>query len=280
MTEPWTYERARSFFDYEKAPKEWAERCDLCGQPGMGPDFPAGPGFTTVASVDRYGFPIQTERCLACGLEFQGLRLAPAGLRALYSGPYRALVSAWHGREINAQTLEPEQEAYGHRLAKIFEAEEVGGRRILDLGGSTGVVAYEVAWDIGLGREAVTVVEPGVAEAVAALRRSGRVVVQSAEDFEAEPGSFDLILLCQTVDHLRSISKVLAKVRTWLAPGGRFFVDAVDSSLIPEPERYKIDHIYSLTPRTLHAYLLKAGFFPRPVTAPSENHVAYLCEVA
>jgi len=81
------------------------------------------------------------------------------------------------------------------------------------------------------------------------------------------------------VDHLRSISTVLRKVRTWLAPGGRFFVDAVDSSLIPEAERYKIDHVYALTPETMRAYLERAGFVAHEVPAPSANHVAYLCEV-
>lgn len=280
MPEPWTAERARSFFDYEAQPKELSRVCDLCGS-----NLHVAPG---PADRDRYGFPVKHEECAGCGLVFQYPRLSPAGLRALYSGPYRALVSAWHGREINAQTLEPEQSMYGARLAAILEAAAMPtGNRLLDLGGSTGVVAARVAWALQdpaktfpNGRH-VTVVEPSASEAAAAVRRANRVVVQSAEDFEPGGERWDLILLCQTVDHLRSISAVLRKVRTWLAPGGRFFVDAVDSSLIPEAERYKIDHVYALTAATMERYLETCGFKWQRVPAPSSvNHVAYLCEVA
>lgn len=270
MTQPWPLGAGAAYFDYEAQPKEHAKSCDLCGAFG-------GDG---KAIRDRYGFPVQQIRCVRCGLIYQPRPLAPAGLRALYSGPYRALVSAWHGREINAQTLEPEQREYGRRLDLMLHSEGVRFRQLLDLGGSTGIVAEEVSFDSVWAPEAVTVVEPNPAEAAAAARRVGRVVVQSAEDFDPGDERWDLVLLCQTVDHLRSISAVLCKVRGLLAPGGRFFVDAVDSSLIPEPVRYKVDHIYSLTPATMRAYLERAGFVAREVPAPSENHVAFLCEVA
>jgi SAM-dependent methyltransferase len=271
LSEPWTAERARAFFDYEAQPREWVHACDLCGLSFRGPL-----SYVQVASRDRYGFPAGSAACLNCGLVFQGRPLAPAGLRALYAGPYRALVSAWHGRPINRETLEPEQRAYGRRLrAEILSARPHWiPTRVLDLGGSTGAVVSTVAAYAWL-----TLVEPCVAEAAAAARRVNRVVVQSAEDFEPGDERWDLILLCQAVDHLRSISTVLRKVRTWLAPGGRFFVDAVDSERIPEAERYKIDHVYALTPATMRRYLETAGFVAREVPAPSANHVAFLCEV-
>jgi SAM-dependent methyltransferase len=281
--EPWTAERARTFFDYEAQPKEWPLPCDLCGDRRGVTSF--------VALRDRYGFPVKHDRCPTCGLVKQGPRLAPAGLRALYSGPYRALVSAWHGRPINRETLEPEQGEYGLKLAYTIAkainlhyttSPPTPHGRLLDLGGSTGVVGRRVADCLMMAQ--VTVVEPSAEEATAAIRRADRVVVQSAEDFEAEPGSFDLILLCQTVDHLRSISAVLRKVRTWLAPGGRFFVDAVDWEKVrgngPAHDALKIDHVYALTPTTMRRYLEAAGFVAREVEAPSANHVAFLCEVA
>jgi SAM-dependent methyltransferase len=276
MSEPWTAARAREFFDYEAQPKAAAGVCDLCGR--------AGP-FAGVASRDRYGFPVRTVQCW-CGLVFQDPHLAPQGLRALYAGPYRRLVSAWHGRTINTETLAPEQAEYGRRLAASITP---GGKlwdprgRLLDLGGSTGVVARRVADCLYMGE--VTVVEPSLEEAVSAIPRADNVIVQSAEDFEPEDdGTFDLILLCQTVDHLRSISAVLAKVRRWLAPGGRFFVDIVDWTVArgdgPAWHGLKIDHVYSLSPETMEAYLARHGFTWRRVEAPSAGHVAFLCEVA
>jgi SAM-dependent methyltransferase len=276
--EPWTAERAREFFDYPSQPWEYAHFCDFCGARFAAEALRN----EVIATRDRYGFPITHSRCWSCGLVSQSPRLTPAGLRALYSGPYRALVSAWHGRPINAETLEPEQDAYAMSLGRTLREARLPEKpqpRVLDLGGSTGMVAGVVGW--WMGSESVTIVEPCVAEATVAVQRAynGRVVVQSAEDFEPGEERWDLILLCQTVDHLRSISAVLRKVRTWLAPGGRFFVDAVDSERIPEAERYKIDHIYALTPATMRRYLETAGFVAREVEAPSPNHAAFLCEV-
>lgn len=281
VVHPWPLGAGCAYFDYEGAEQEHASHCDLCGAYAT--------DFVPVAERDRYGFQVSTRCCAGCGLLFQYPRLAPAGLRALYSGPYRALVSAWHGREINAQTLYGEQVEYGKRLSGVLWRELGHGdedetcaacfrRRVLDLGGSTGRVAHVVGWHVSA--DHVTVVEPGMAEAAVAVGNVHRVVVQSAEDFDPGEEKWDLVLLCQTVDHLRSISAVLRKVKGLLAPGGRFFVDAVDSSLIPEPVRYKVDHIYSLTPATMRAYLERAGFVAREVPAPSENHVAFLCEVA
>lgn len=274
----WPIGRAGSFFDYEVQPKEKASGCDLCGDvhgEGSGTKL-----LVVVAERDRYGFPVRHWQCQECGLVYQDPRLAPDGLRALYSGPYRALVSAWHGRPINAQTLEPEQREYARKLAEVL-AGQGKFTHLLDLGGSTGIVAAKVAAAVGVTR--ITVVEPTVEEATAAIPRADHVVVQSAEDFEATFGSVDLILLCQTVDHLRSISAVLAKVRTWLAPGGRFFVDAVDWEAVrgdgPAYMALKIDHVYALTADTMERYLGKHGFRWRRVPAPSANHVAYLCEV-
>src|SRR5262245_66425423 len=108
MPEPWTAEGARAFFDYEAQPRSGRLQCDLCGRYA---------NTEQLANRDRYGFPVPTVRCRDCGLVFQQPSLGPAGLRALYSGPYRALVSAWHGREINAEPLRPEQVGYGIRLA-------------------------------------------------------------------------------------------------------------------------------------------------------------------
>jgi SAM-dependent methyltransferase len=285
QAEPWTAERASEFFDYEAQPKEHVGVCDLCGS-CLTPEV--------VAEGDRYGFPVRHVGCRDCELVFQSPRLAPAGLRALYSGPDRALVSAWHGRPINRETLEPEQAGYARALGDTFErlwmrgAEKpLPGVRVLDLGGSTGIVGASIAARLvsrKAGGGTLTVVEPSCEEAVAAIPRAARVVVQSAEDFEAELGSFDLVLLCQTVDHLRSISAVLRKVRTWLAPGGRFFVDAVDWEKVrgdgPAHDALKIDHVYALTPTTMRRYLETHGFVAREVEAPSANHVAFLCEVA
>lgn len=282
MAEPWAVGRGAEFFDWQAQPKHPAYDCDLCGATLVKGLVNGMRYLETVATRDRYGFPIPTARCVKCGLVQQAIPMDPAGLRALYSGPYRALVSEWWGRPINAETLEPEQRAYGQELAQLIATADAHHfitrtSRVLDLGGSTGVVANTMTpW------AHLTVIEPSPAEAAAAARRVNRVVVQSAEDFDPGDERYDLVLLCQTVDHLRSISGVLRKVRGLLAPGGRFYVDIVDWEAVrgegPVELALKIDHIYSLTPATMEAYLARAGFSYQIVGSPAPNHVGYLCE--
>jgi SAM-dependent methyltransferase len=75
---------------------------------------------------------------------------------------------------------------------------------------------------------------------------------------------FDLILLCQTIDHLLDVRATLAAMRAWLAPGGVAFIDIIDVDL--EAERLgaiervvKLDHAYYLTRETSHAYFASVG---------------------
>lgn len=60
--------------------------------------------------------------------------------------------------------------------------------------------------------------------------------MQTAEDLaEREPGSFDLVIMCDVIHHVPEEirSSVLGAVRTLLAPGGRFAVKDWARSLAP-----------------------------------------------
>jgi 2-polyprenyl-3-methyl-5-hydroxy-6-metoxy-1,4-benzoquinol methylase len=250
-------------WDYEAQPKEPAFVCNLCG-----------PGIAEIEErPDRYGNCVCVARCAQCGLFYLGERMTAEAYRRFYeTGAYRRLVSAYHGREINAQTIRPEQREYGRKLAALLEpwiAE--GAETLLDVGGATGVVAHELArrFDLGIG-----IVDPAKREVLYA--NSVATYACQIEDFDPGDRKWDVVTLCQTVDHLLDPMLALRKIRSLLAPGGVFWVDALDYD---RTRTLKIDHPFNFTEKTLRAMVEKAGF--RIVqTSRDGDHVGFVCKGA
>jgi predicted O-methyltransferase YrrM len=85
--------------------------------------------------------------CARCGLVFLNPRMTAEAYGRFYDGVYRPLVSAFHGRLIDARTIQDEQREYAADRA-AFALPYLGGRGLetmLDIGGSTGVVAAHFA---------------------------------------------------------------------------------------------------------------------------------------
>jgi hypothetical protein len=71
-----------------------------------------------------------------CGLVFLNPRLTAEAYGRFYDGIYRPLVSAFHGRLIDARTIQAEQRDYARRAREFirpFIAERTPGR-LLDIG--------------------------------------------------------------------------------------------------------------------------------------------------
>lgn len=249
---------------YEQAPKEVVIACNLC----------RSKAFSKLGKMDRYGRHAPTVECKTCGLVCLSERMTPEAYREFYQqGHYRALLSQFYGRPVTAHTIQAEQMVYAARLA-IWLApymESHTGGLLLDLGGSTGVVAERLQQEFNLD---ATVVEPSPAEADLAGSKGLAVATMGLEDYDAGGNHYDLVTLCQTVDHLLDIRAALKRIRGWVKPGGLFFVDFVENGPI------KIDHPYYLTRQTMSEYRLKAGF-SEVVMEPSGDglHVNLLCGV-
>jgi SAM-dependent methyltransferase len=223
--------------------------------------------------------------CLRCGLVFLSPRLTPAAYARFYAAVYRPLVSAFHGRRIDAETVEADQEPYAERLAGILSPFLAGrrGGTILDVGGSTGVVSERVGHRLGMG---ALVLDPAPDEVERARARGLEGAVGTIEEWDAAGRRFDLVLLCQTIDHLLDVAGALARIRGAIADDGIFFVDVVDFRAAYLRNRSveaatKIDHAYSLTEPTAEAFLARAGFEVLHTDhAPDRLHVGYVCRPA
>ena len=243
--------------------------CNLCGSTHH----------VEVARSDRYGFPQPARICARCGLGFLSPRLTAAEYMAFYGDVYRPLVSAYHGRLIDASTVQVEQREYAEELMRFLEGSlTVPPQSVLDVGGSTGIVAAAVRDAFG---SAATVLDPAPDELAVAEAAGMETIAGFAEDVDYDGRTFELVLLCQTIDHLLDIRATLAAIRRVLAQNGRAFVDVLDVGFMARRRgsiegALKLDHPYYLTPATALAYFEQAGLAPTAERMSHDGHWGFL----
>src|SRR4051794_26369533 len=236
-------------YDPRAQPHEVVEVCNLCGSREH----------VEAARRDRYGYQVRLVSCAGCGLKFLSPRPTAAAYAEFYRDVYRPLVSAYHGRRIDAETVQDDQRGYAADLAQWLR-DKLGAapRTVLDVGGSTGVVAAAFR------PAALTVLDPAPEE-LAVARAAGMETIEGfAEDADLGARRWELVLLCQTIDHLLDVAGTLRAIRGALAPGGHAFVDVLDVDWVVEREgslerAVKVDHPYYLDARTARAFFARAG---------------------
>ena len=158
-----------------------------------------------------------------------------------------------------------------HRAhAKLLEA--VGtGNRVLDVGCSSGYLARPLA---ARGNTIVGIeLDPEAARAAEEFCELVLVGDVETMDLPLEPGSFDVVLGGDVIEHLRDPAATLARLRPLLRPGGRVVVStpnvanwAIRLSLLSGRWRYTdrgiLDrsHTHLFTRATLAETLERAGY--------------------
>ena len=238
-------------YDPAAGEREDVRACNLCGNARL----------IEVARRDRYGYHSHLLVCSRCGLGFISPRPTAAAYAAFYRDVYRPLVSAYHGRVIDAETVQQDQRGYAADLRAFLDA--TLPRRpgsVLDVGGSTGVVAAAFRDDA----TEVTVLDPAPEELEVAARAGMETVAGFAEDFDPGSRTWDLVLLCQTIDHLLDVRATLEAIRRFIGSDGWAFIDVLDVAWVLARQgsvegAYKIDHPYYLTRATAGAYFESVG---------------------
>src|SRR5687767_5811709 len=258
-------------FDYAAQERMLVERCNLCG----------ASVFTVLTHRDRYGFPATASACDRCGLVFLDPVMTATAYARFYNGTYRPQVSAYHGRLIDARTIQGEQREYAADRGDLLAPYLDGGgyRTMLDIGGSTGIVASAMAERFGL---KATVIDPAPLEAAEAQALGIETIEGLVEDVDLGQRRFDVVVICQTVDHLLDVAGTLRRVRELLTDRGILFIDIVDFRAAylrnwSVEEAVKIDHPYYFTESTIVAYLRRGGFeILRTDYAADHLHVSYV----
>ena len=262
-------------YDYAGQPKDALAACNLCG----------GWRFVILTHRDRYGYPASAHACARCGLVFLNPRMTADAYGRFYDGVYRPLVSAFHGRLIDATTIQAEQREYAAERAAFLRpfVDGAGLKTMLDIGGSTGVVAHHFANQFGLDG---VLIDPAPLEVEEARRLGLETITGLVERHDFGRRRFDFVIICQTVDHLLDVGGVLSRVRELLSERGLLFIDIVDFRAAylrnwSVEDAVKIDHPYYLTQETMTAYLQRTGFETlRAGYAADHLHVSYVCRPA
>jgi GT2 family glycosyltransferase/tetratricopeptide (TPR) repeat protein/2-polyprenyl-3-methyl-5-hydroxy-6-metoxy-1,4-benzoquinol methylase len=112
---------------------------------------------------------------------------------------------------------------FGHARPEVLELIPLAAQRALDIGCGAGRLGEAIK-----ARQQADVVGIELDEAAAAVarRRLDAVLVGDVErmDLELAPGSFDVIVCADLLEHLREPDRLLRKARDWLAPDGRLVV--------------------------------------------------------
>jgi hypothetical protein len=262
-------------YDYAAQPFRRVATCNLCG----------GAELVTVTHRDRYGYPAASTACWRCGLTCLNPCMTAEAYGRFYDGVYRPLVSAFHGRLIDARTIQAEQRDYAVDRAEVVRPfwADAGLHTLLDIGGSTGVVSAHFAKEFGL---AATVIDPAPLEVEQAKVFGLETITGLVEAHDFGARRFDVVLICQTIDHLLDVGGTLRRVRDLLTDRGWLFVDIVDfrAAYLRQgsvEDATKIDHPYYLTQETTRAYLRRTGFeIVHADYAADHLHVSYLCRPA
>jgi SAM-dependent methyltransferase len=237
--------------------------------------------FCVLARRDRYGFDLHSNLCLDCGLVFLSPRPTAQEYQRFYEDFYRPLVSAYSNRHINHLTIQEEQQWYASDLLKFLLPHLNGAdiRRVLDIGGSTGVVAQPIAQALNCHG---AVLDPSPQELGEASDKGLETICGLLEDYAPSSGDrWDLILMCRTVDHLLDIRGALDKIHTILQEEGLFFLDILDFRALylrndSIEAALKIDHPYYLIRETMESYFRLTGFRVVSMTLGRVS-VGYLC---
>jgi len=198
-----------------------------------------------------------------------------------YRGTYRRLVSAYHGREISEDTLPEESYVYAQNLA-VFLSSHFRGHKfnnLLDVGGSIGVIAKQICDQFGLSG---TVLDPSPQELEKAADRGLNTQLGTLSSI-SDQKTYDVVLMCQTIDHCLDITADLSRIRTLLRPGGFFYFDIIDLKAIFRREKslvaaIKPDHPFYLIELTAERYLKKTGFEIAGMEY-SEHRIGFLCKL-
>lgn len=258
-------------YDYASQPKRMVDRCNLCGETR----------FVDIVHSDRYGYPATASACASCSLTQLNPHMVESAYGQFYESIYRPLVSAYHGRLIDSQTVKADQIPYAQDMAEqLRRFVKPSYRTFLDVGGSTGIIALEFAQQYGWN---ATLIDPAPSETQEAERAGIESITGFIETWDAGDRKFDVVGLFQTIDHLMDVKGTLSKIREVLADGGLFVVDIVDFRAAylrnqSVEEAVKVDHVFSLTQEVTEAYLALTGFeWIHKSYAADHLHVRYFC---
>lgn len=222
--------------------------CPVCGEREFRPVMLVGP------------HPVV--RCVKCRAQFANPQPSDAELAAIY-GPGYVLVENDPAGE--AMVLRSKRATADHYLDLLTEAGVPPRGRLLEIGCGQGNFLRQAAAR-GFDVTGVEYSEFACDRARAALEGRGRVLHGEISVLAHEAEAYDVCVLCDVIEHVRSPAAFLREIRRLLRPGGVLLV--VTPSLASWSARvlgsrwmeFKEEHLIYYAPDTIRRQLTQAGF--------------------
>ncbi len=201
-------------------------------------------------------------RCAGCGLE----RIAPQPsddtLAKIYGAHYYDSWGLHDGEDVVGAL---KRRTFRFVLGKLGQA--ASGAKLLDCGAATGFL-LEVARDLGYQPYGLELSQFG-ANAIAEKFGADRAFCGELQDCrfpDAGPGDFQVVTMCDYIEHVRDPRHTLSLAHALLAPGGTLAITTPDAG---SPSRrvlgagwthYKIEHLFYFNRKNLDRLLREVGF--------------------
>jgi 2-polyprenyl-6-hydroxyphenyl methylase/3-demethylubiquinone-9 3-methyltransferase len=156
-------------------------------------------------------------------------------------------------------SFNPARVGYARRV--LFDGLKIDprGKKALDVGSGGGYLSEEIA---RLGFD-VTGVDPSAESVKAATEHAGasglaiRYDLGAGESLPYGGDSFDVVLCCDVLEHVRDVPKVIAEIARVLKPGGVFCYDTFNRTILTKLAIIKISQewkLWSFLPPNLHVW--------------------------
>ncbi len=200
-------------------------------------------------------------RCDDCGLIFLNPQPADAELARIYGADYFIGSESEEGRPAASELKQATARGY---LSEISRYRGAGHGRLLEVGCGEGdllALAETDGWD-------VTGLEYSSAACDRARHRvkRGQVLCGELRDAALPAGQFDLCVISDVLEHVRSPLDFLREIHRVLKPGGTLFVatpstDSWSARLLRQNwMEFKTEHLAYFDRQTLQTALFKTGF--------------------
>jgi 2-polyprenyl-3-methyl-5-hydroxy-6-metoxy-1,4-benzoquinol methylase len=218
-------------------------------------------GVRVLSLRDRDGSPLRTVMCTGCGLVRSDPMPDAVALDQYYRERYR-LDYKRQSAPSRRHILRAGRVAID-RIRRLPQVpRQKAGARALDIGAGGGEFAYLLGRTTGL---AVTGIEPNEGYAEHARTALGLDIVVSPLNEAMPPaGAFELVTMFHVLEHLRDPGAALARIASWLAPGGLAVVEVpnVEATCQSPLHLFHAAHLYNFNAAALERLGRKAGLDP------------------